>query len=113
MEKLEFQYSAGAAATRRAIVGVVGSGDLEVLLEPGIAGRTTVSVTTSVNGFGPVWQAQLDRVFKGGVVGAQGPAVAIEINDFGATPGVVGMRIAQAFDALGGGARSSSGAIAP
>ena len=60
MEKLEFQYSAGAAASRRAIVGVVGSGDLEVLLEPGTAGRTTVRVTTSVNGFGPVWQAQLD-----------------------------------------------------
>ena len=113
MEKLEFQYSAGAAATRRAIVGVVGSGDLEVLLEPAVAGRTTVRVTTSVNGFGPVWQAQLDRVFNGGIVGAQGPAVAIEINDFGATPGVVGMRIAQAFEALGGTARTNPGANAP
>jgi malonate decarboxylase delta subunit len=101
MEKFEYHYSAGAPAARRAMVGVVGSGDLEVLLEPGSAGRTTVRVTTSVNGYGGVWQAQLDRVFKGALVGSDGPAVEIEINDFGATPGVVGMRIAQAFEAVG------------
>ena len=102
MEKFEYHYSAGAPAWSRAMVGVVGSGDLEVLLEPGSAGRTTVRVTTSVDGYGGIWQAQLDRVFKGSLVGSDGPAVAIEINDFGATPGVVGMRIAQAFEAIGG-----------
>jgi malonate decarboxylase delta subunit len=100
MERLEFQYSAGAPATGRAVVGVVGSGDLEVLLEPADAGRTTVRVTTSVDGYGMTWQAQLDRVFLGASIGPKGPAVALEINDFGATPGVVGMRIAQAFGAL-------------
>lgn len=102
MEKFEYHYSAGAPAAGRAMVGVVGSGDLEVLLEPGSAGRTTVRVTTSVDGYGGVWQAQLDRVFKGALVGSDGPAAEIEINDFGATPGVVGMRIAQAFEAVGG-----------
>jgi malonate decarboxylase delta subunit len=102
MEKFEYHYSAGAPAAGRAMVGVVGSGDLEVLLEPGSAGRTTVRVTTSVDGYGAVWQAQLDRVFKGALVGSDGPAAEIEINDFGATPGVVGMRIAQAFEAIGG-----------
>jgi hypothetical protein len=30
------------------------------------------------------------------------PAVEIEINDFGATPGVVSLRVAQAFEMLGG-----------
>jgi malonate decarboxylase delta subunit len=49
-----------------------------------------------VDGYGKVWQAQLDRIFKGETL----PAVDIDINDFGATPGVVGMRIAQAFEAL-------------
>jgi malonate decarboxylase delta subunit len=34
MEKHEFKYPAGAPAGGRAVVGVVGSGDLEVLLEP-------------------------------------------------------------------------------
>jgi malonate decarboxylase delta subunit len=101
MEKFEYHYSAGAPATGRAMVGVVGSGDLEVLLEPASAGHTTVRVTTSVDGYRGVWQAQLDRVFKGALVGSDGPAAEIEINDFGATPGVVGMRIAQAFEAVG------------
>ncbi len=100
MEKLEYRNPAGAPASGRAAVGVVGSGDLEVLLEPAAAGQTTVLVTTSVDGYASVWQAQLDRVFSGAVVGPGGPAVALEINDFGATPGVVGMRIAQAFGAL-------------
>ena len=104
MEKHEFTYGAGASAAARAVIGVVGSGDLEVLLEPAPAGLTTVRVTTSVDGYGKVWQAQLDRVFHGPTVGPQGPAVALEINDFGATPGVVGMRIAQAFAAIGPGA---------
>ncbi len=98
MERFEFSYPAGAAATRRVRVGVVGSGDLEVLLEPAAAKRTTVRVTTSVDGFGAVWKARLDRLFAGD--GVECPAADVEINDFGATPGVVGLRVAQAFDAL-------------
>ena len=99
MEKFDFQYPAGSPAAGRVMVGVVGSGDLEVLLEPGTPGQTRVHVTTSVDGYASVWQAQLDRLFKSD---AQGwPAVEVEINDFGATPGVVGMRVAQAFQALG------------
>jgi malonate decarboxylase delta subunit len=101
MEKLEFEYAAGAPAAVRVMVGVVASGDLEVLVEPGRAGRTTVRITTSVDGYASVWQAQLDRVFKAGLAPGRGPAVEVEINDFGATPGVVGMRIAQAFQAIG------------
>lgn len=101
MEKHEYRYPAGAPAIGRVIVGVVSSGDLEVLLEPAPAGATTVRLTTSVDGYGPVWQAQLDRIFHGSAVGPAGPAVALEINDFGATPGVVGMRIAQAFGSIG------------
>ena len=114
MEKFDYRYPAGSTANGRAMVGVVGSGDLEVLLEPHPAGTTMVSVTTSVNGYGSVWQAQLDRVFKGALVGPDAPAVRVEINDFGATPGVVGMRLAQAFAALaaGSGAGSGSGADA-
>jgi malonate decarboxylase delta subunit len=100
VEKLEYQYRAGAPAIGRAVVGVVGSGDLEVLLEPAAEGCTTVRITTSVDGYASVWKAQLDRLFMGATVGPGGPAVALEINDFGATPGVVGMRIAQAFGAI-------------
>lgn len=119
MEKMSYHYPAGAPALGRVLAGVVGSGDLEVLLEPGLDGVTSVSVCTSVDGMGPVWQALLDRILNAGFANgvANGvandlansasaanaaalPAVRLEINDFGATPGVVRLRIAQAFDQL-------------
>jgi malonate decarboxylase delta subunit len=96
MEQLRFEYTADAPASRRVLVGVVGSGDLEVMIEPGESGKTSIDVTTSINGYGRVWEAQLARVF-----GAETrAAMRIRIHDFGATPGVVGMRLAEAFEAL-------------
>jgi malonate decarboxylase delta subunit len=97
MEKLFYEYPAGQPASTRALIGVVSSGDLEVLLEPNSAGTTTVQVNTSVNGFGSVWEAVLCRIFAD----AKLPAARIEINDSGATPGVVRMRIEQAFEEAG------------
>ncbi|RYP48871.1 hypothetical protein DL770_011188 [Monosporascus sp. CRB-9-2] len=61
MEHLDFQFTGGAPAGRRAYAGVVGSGDLEVLLTPGTAGQIDVAITTSVNGMSATWQAQLAR----------------------------------------------------
>jgi len=94
MEKIFRQYAAGEPAPRRAIAGVVGSGDLEVLLEPNGAGVTTIAVSTSVNGKGTIWAAVLDRMFASALL----PAARIEINDCGATPGVVRMRIEQVLE---------------
>ena len=96
MEKIVFEFDAGMPAQGRSVAGVVGSGDLEVLMEPNTSERTVVNVTTSVDGFGKVWEAVLTRVLGQGDL----PAVRIELNDFGATPGVVRMRIAQAFEEL-------------
>lgn len=96
MEQLQFEYPAGAPASQRVLVGVVGSGDLEVMIEPGDAGKTSIQVTTSVDGYGRVWDAQLTRVFNA----EPRAAMRIRIHDFGATPGVVGMRLAEAFEAL-------------
>lgn len=94
MEKMEYEFGAGQPAAGRTVAGVVASGDLEVLLEPGTAGRTTVAVQTSVDGYGGNWRAVLERVIGTGTL----PAARIEINDNGATPGVVRMRIEQAFE---------------
>ena len=63
-------------------------------MEPGVAGKTTIAVQTSVDGYGGTWKALLERVFGQGDL----PAARIEINDNGATPGVVRMRIEQAFE---------------
>jgi malonate decarboxylase delta subunit len=94
MEVLEFQFSVKGKAKGRAHVGVVGSGDLEVLLEPHEGAMAHVRVRTSVTGFSEQWQAVLDRFFR-----QYDKAVAIEINDAGATPGVVALRLAQAAEA--------------
>lgn len=95
MEKLTFTYPAGAAIGTRVHVGVVASGDLEVLLEPSLQSESKVTVNTSVAGFGPVWKTVLDRFFS-----HFNGAVAVEINDFGATPGLVMLRLEQAAEAL-------------
>jgi malonate decarboxylase delta subunit len=95
MEKLTFTYPAGAAIGTRVHVGVVASGDLEVLLEPSSQTESKVTINTSVAGFGPVWKTVLDRFFS-----HFNGAVAVEINDFGATPGLVKLRLEQAAEAL-------------
>lgn len=90
MERFELHFAGNARLERRAHVGVVGSGDLEVLVEP--SNETVVSVRTSVDGFQSIWRATLERFFARHPVAAK-----IEINDFGATPGVVSLRLAQAL----------------
>ena len=58
MEQLKFEYpSARRHVNKRAHVGVVGSGDMEVLMQPAETGSAYVSILTSVNGFGSSWKA--------------------------------------------------------
>lgn len=108
MESFDLEYTAAEPARGRIMTGIVGSGDLEVLLEPHVAGRTVVSITTSVDGMRTVWHALLQRVLTTVPL----PAARIEINDFGASPGVARMRIEQAFEELQW-ARAGHGAEQP
>jgi malonate decarboxylase delta subunit len=93
METLNFDYPASQAVSRRAHVGVVGSGDLEVLLEPSPDQQAHVTVRTSAEGFREVWDAVLDRFFARNDLAAD-----VQINDSGATPGTVALRLAQAVE---------------
>jgi len=96
METLSFRFPAGQPAKGRALVGCVGSGDLEVMLEPGQAGTLAIDVVTSVNGSAPRWQLLFERMFGE----QQLPALNIAIHDFGATPGVVRLRLEQGLEEL-------------
>ena len=96
MERIELNYPAKRKVSRRAHVGVVGSGDLEVLLEPVEGDSAHVLIRTSVDGFQDTWKAVLDRFFS-----KYDGAVRIQINDAGATPGSVQLRLEQAVEALG------------
>jgi len=98
IETLDFSYDGRHAAGRFApvLVGVVGSGNLEVLLEPGEAPHCRVRVETSARGFGPIWQAVLDDFHERHALAG----VRVSINDMGATPAVVSLRLDQAVAEL-------------
>ena len=93
MERLHFEYAASRPIKQRAHVGVVGSGDLEVLLEPSPDQKAHVTITTSVDGFGKTWKLVMDRFFS-----RYQYAASVEIHDFGATPGAVALRLEQAVE---------------
>jgi malonate decarboxylase delta subunit len=99
MESLQFQWAGHCAAGHFApiLVGVVGSGNLEVLLEPRASSLDcTVHIDTSARGFAPIWEAVLrDFQARHRLAG-----IAISINDMGATPAVVSLRLDQAVAEL-------------
>jgi malonate decarboxylase delta subunit len=83
--------------------GVVGSGDMEVIMErQELAGAVRITVRTPVAGFEEVWRRVLERfINKTGMADAK-----IEINDNNATPVVVTLRLHQALAEIAqGGAR--------
>lgn len=78
------------------LVGVVGSGNLEVLAEPADGNSCNVQVSTSARGFAPIWDAVVnDFHLRHALAG-----VRIAINDMGATPAVVSLRLDQAVAQL-------------
>ncbi|UCV11520.1 malonate decarboxylase acyl carrier protein [Dechloromonas denitrificans] len=104
METLEFRFDSAPAARAAdpALCGVVGSGNLEILIKTGIEpAACRVSIKTSARGFGEVWQAVLGEFAAGHPAGG----TVIVINDMGATPAVVTLRLAQGLAEYLGGAR--------
>jgi malonate decarboxylase delta subunit len=103
MESLTYDYAGGGAvgsaggARPPVVVGVVGSGNLEVMVEAGaLNGGCRVEVLTAAVGFGRIWQAVMDDFFD-----RHKPAdLRISINDVGATPAVVSLRLDQALEAF-------------
>ncbi|MBP1970034.1 malonate decarboxylase delta subunit [Virgibacillus natechei] len=93
METIKFSYQAKTPLKKLVHVGVVGSGDLEILMEPQDLQETHVYIRTGTKGFAGTWEAILDRFFS-----THDLAASIEINDFGATPGVVNLRLEQAWE---------------
>ena len=95
MEKLSFQfYSVKPSAGNRitAIVGVVASGNLEVLLERSLPqDKCAIDIATVAFGFSELWQA----VLKEFVAGRNPGGLRISINDSGARPDTVALRLAQ------------------
>ena len=100
LETLDFSYTGRQPAGRfpAVLVGVVGSGNLEVMLEAAPGDVCAVRVETSARGFGPIWQAVLDDFHERHPLAG----VRVSINDMGATPAVVSLRLDQAVAELPG-----------
>lgn len=95
MEQLSYTYNATKPIKEKIHVGVVGSGDLEILMFPTTKTESTVKICTGSDGFQEVWQNVLSRFFD------RYPILTdIVINDFGATPGVVYLRLTQAMEEI-------------
>ena len=92
---IKLRYAAGrpaAGQARSAIVGVVASGNLEVLLERALPDtECSVEIATPVRGYDEVWKAVVadfvERASPGGL--------RISINDGGARPDTVALRLMQ------------------
>ena len=100
MEHLTYRHRARARAPGHkplALVGVVASGNLEVLAERVLADTDCeIAIATSATGFGEVWSAVVadfvERRSPGGL--------RLSINDGGARPDTVAVRLAQAVRSL-------------
>lgn len=104
METLEFTLESRpvqASAAGPTLCGVVGSGNLEVLMAPGEGSACAITVNTSAEGFHDTWQAVLKSFAQRHAVGS----TRITINDLGATPAVVTLRLEQALSDYLGSAR--------
>jgi len=98
MEKLSFDFPGGDAvgAFAPVLVGVVASGNLEVLMESRPGTGLHVEIDTSARGFGAIWEAVLQDFHSRHAVGG----LSLSIHDMGATPAVVSLRLDQAMSSL-------------
>lgn len=94
MQTITETFDATIPFTQDTHVGVVGSGDMEILISsPSVPGKASVTVRTSVDGFDAVWRNVLARFFQRSPLEGD-----FEINDFGGTPGMAALRLTQAFE---------------
>jgi malonate decarboxylase delta subunit len=100
METLEYEFRGARRppAFAPVLVGVVASGNLEVLIEPNASQDCVFHIETSARGFGAIWQAVVhDFHERHQLAGA-----TVSIHDMGATPAVVSLRLEQAASSLPG-----------
>ena len=99
LHQMEFSFASGGEKgwtipREWSHTGVVGSGDMEVLIRRvDSEDKVAVKVTTPVQGYDEIWGKVLGKfVRESGLSNA-----VIEINDNNSTPFIVGMRLKQAL----------------
>ncbi|MCQ8895210.1 malonate decarboxylase acyl carrier protein [Limnobacter humi] len=99
VEHLNFSFAGTQAFQPKpdALVGVVGSGNLEVLVEPCENTHCEFNIHTSARGFAHIWEAVCRDFHRKHPL----KGVRISIHDMGATPAVVSLRLEQALAEAG------------
>ncbi len=95
LEEMNFTFDSGGKniiSKDWAHAGVVGSGDMEILLmKAELEGKVNVKIITPVKGFNHIWEKVIEKfVIENGLTDVQ-----IEINDNNATPFIASMRLRQ------------------
>lgn len=94
VEKINLRINSVPArgASDASLCGVVGSGNLEILFRKGDAQDVCLfEVNTSANGFSATWESVLQDFAESNAIGG----LRVSINDMGATPAVVTLRLGQ------------------
>ena len=100
MESFSFESSSGTHSydVPAAIVGVVSSGNLEVLIEKSDKDICKCEIITSEVGYKQIWECVIDDFFAK----YQLTRMNVYVNDSGASPSVVSLRLEQAIEKLKG-----------
>ncbi|KTD40361.1 biotin-independent malonate decarboxylase subunit beta [Legionella parisiensis] len=100
MEKMEFRFTLPGERLqgKKTVCGVVGSGNLEVIIEENTTSETIFTIQTAIDHYKTVWKMIIDDfVNQHQPVGLQ-----FTLNDNGAIPAVVLLRLSQALEEFQG-----------
>ena len=102
MQKLRFEFSTkdpAGGSNPVVLIGVVASGNLEVLIERTLQSRACfVDIATTTIGFDEVWYAVVSDFVERRSTGG----LRFSINDCGARPDVVSLRLSQGLRLIAG-----------
>ena len=94
METLLIEKAGTDRPVTATLVGYVGSGDLEVMIEPHTQSCALINIQTATSGSRARWEQVIDQVNAINPL----PAMRMDIHDFSATPGVIRLRLEQAIE---------------
>ncbi|MBJ7555068.1 malonate decarboxylase acyl carrier protein [Marinomonas spartinae] len=94
MNTFHFTRPARNVPIDRALVGYVGSGDLEVMIDNSDQPQADIYIHSSAEQGEQRWLSIIERL----EVAHPLPAMRMDIHDFSATPGVIRLRLEQALE---------------
>lgn len=106
MESMTFDFALSGKMFKgqRTVCGVVGSGNLEVIVEENTSTNACFEIETAIDHYAPVWRLVIENF----VAEYQPVGLKFTLNDNGATPPVVSLRLRQAFEAFNGYQKTAS-----